>query len=40
MRETDTDKKVKVLKGDACTRADGADLWDLWSHAEQREDRC
>ena len=23
-----------------CTRADGADLWDSWSHAEQRKGRC
>ena len=40
MRETDADENVEVLKGDACTRADGADLWDSWSRAEQREGPC
>ena len=37
MRETDVNQNVEVLEGD---RADGVDLWDLWSHAEQREGRC
>jgi len=40
MRETDADQNVEVLKGDACTRANGTDLWDSWSCAEQRECRC
>ena len=40
MRETDADQNVEVLERGACTRADGADLWDSWSHAEQRKGRC
>ena len=40
MREIDADQNVEVLEGDACTRGDGVDLWDLWSRAEQREGRC